>query len=1094
MATPDPSPLLQQVEACLGFSFEKVLDPQQHLLENFPPSYHAVMTVEEEMVRDWHGKTAFVDAEGRLRGINLYGVALQQSQLDDLLQLDLPDLQALNLNQTGIRRFAFTARQPALVHVNLSQNESLTELRFAAAPLHLQSLDLYDSRVEALDLPAGLDRLERLDASRNVELARVNFAAACPRLAWVDVSENKLTALDIPAGFAALQYLLLRKNQLAKLHFAGELRGLETLDVRENQLQELPDYFLDRAANVTHLFLYNNPWDSIKDAVSSDERANSRDDIFSLLTSLRGPVDYLFEAKMILVGNGLVGKTSIRRKLIDEKAPLPDKEEGRTPVIEIDRYVVKDLPATLTGMPGPKDFVFNIWDFGGQGHYREIQQIFCSHKSLYLFVTAYDDKPADKAHQEDYVGFEYWLDMVSAYGHNQDVDQGSPILIVVNKIEQAYKGVENKYLKEYPHIHPQEIGISCKTLENFGQLRSTIQKLIPRISADIFTTQRNQNWLAVKKVLEDRKAENYISYDAYLEICRRPEHGLSEQDARAWIGMLDRIGTVIYFGDHPSLSNRIILDPEWVRRAIARIVDNKLLKRGLFNPDLYESIWPDNSPEEREAFVALMLAYKLCYERKDAFGEREFVVPACLPAEQPPLPDLLTTPSYRLRIHYSPFVPAGTVNKLIVTVQRQGYLSPEGMQEEPAAPMPKAFDKRSGRYVAVYNNLMWKNHVIFHDPDARAYAHVSEEWDNKRINIDLFGQDVRALYEFLEEVLEQLNDELKATRYIRSLKIEAEALVLGIWVDLEFCKKSKELFYKETMTDLQKLIQNGEIDRAFNLLTQHVDSHDRDTLVLLRSRWNRNERANQTGLLDKRDYDVERNRITAVLNDLAKGVTISIPAESKAQTGVTPEQSKPNRPDRKIYFSYAWKDTHAEGKATRQVVEELLDSLKKDGFHAVRDKEDLPYGGSIDGFMQDLGAAPLIVVFTSPRYFHSPYCMYELCEIGRNATWNKNIFHTRILPVMLEHVDFSRPATLKTYINHWKGEELEWKEFFSENDSGVFVEQNTLYRRIIDINHYLGKLGAWINDINASSLQLHSENDFALIKSTIIQRLSRLDA
>lgn len=966
MATPDSLSPLQQVEACLDFSFEKVLDPQQHLQDRFPASYRAVMTPEEEMVRDWHGKTAFVDAEHRLRGINLYGVPLEQSQIDGILKVDLPDLQALNLNQTGISRFVFTAQQSALAHVNLSQNESLIEVRFDATPLLLQSLDLYDSRVKALDLPKELNNLERLDASRNQELAQVNFKGACPRLTSVDLSENALSELDIPAGFAALQDLFLRKNQLVRLGFSGTLPSLGTLDVRENQLQELPDYFLDRAAGATHLFLYNNPWESIKDAVSSENRGNSRDSIFSLLTSLRGPVDYLFEAKMILVGNGLVGKTSIRRKLIDEKAPLPDKEHGRTPVIEIDRYPVTGLPPAMTGLPNPKDFVFNIWDFGGQGHYREIQQIFCSHKSLYLFVTAFDDKPEQKKNQEDYISFEYWLDMVSAYGHNEDVDQGSPILIVVNKIEKGYAGVDKiKYLEDYPHIYPQEIGISCKTLENFGQLRSTIQKLIPRISADIFTTQRNQKWLAVKQVLESRKADNYLSYDEYLEICRRPAHGLSDQDARTWIGMLDRIGTVIYFDQHPALSNRIILDPEWVQRAMVAILDNEQLNRGLFNPTMYKSIWPENLPEEREAFVALMLAYKLCYERKDAYGDPEFVVPACLPAEQPPLPDFLTTPSYQLRINYSPFVPAGTVNKLIVTVQRQDFLPREGLAHEHEIQSLPALDKRQGRNVAVYNNLMWKNNVIFHDPDARAYAHVREEWDNKRIDINLFGQDVRALYEYLESVLQQLNDELKATRYIRSLKIQATAQVAGSWLDLEFCRKREELFFKEHMTDLQKLIQNGEIDRVFDLLEQYVNSGDRDTLVLLRSRWNRNEAANQKGTLGTGDYNVEYNRITAALNGLAKDIHVSIAISPNPV--VTPASSNPTLStlsEKKILFLAANPDQETRIQTDRE--HRILKAEYERGEEGKKGDPFLPsqFAVTIGELQRALDANPSIIHFS----------------------------------------------------------------------------------------------------------------------------------
>ncbi|MEZ4827060.1 MAG: COR domain-containing protein [Bacteroidia bacterium] len=605
MAAPELPSLLQQVETCLGFSFQKVIDPRQHLQKNYPDSYRAVMTVEEEMVRDWHGNTAFVDTEGRLLGINLYACNVANDRLQDMLKLAMPDLQALNLNQTGLASFTFTDRQPALVHVNLSLNEKLTAVGFEYAPAHLKSLDLYNCQVASLTLPAGLDNLERLDTARNKTLNQLIFEGVCPLLGMMDISENALAELVIPAGFGALKILFLRKNKLAKLVFEGSLPLLETLDVRENQLKELPDRLITQAAGLTHLFLYNNPWESIKDAVSSDERGNSRESVFSFLTSLQGEVDYLFEAKMILVGNGEVGKTSIRLKLIDEKAELPKKGD-RTPGIEIDRYIVESISTAITKLETPIDFQLNIWDFGGQGKYREVQQLFCSHKSLYLFVTAFDDLPEQKMDKEDYVSFEYWLDMVSAFGYDQDMDQFSPIILVINKIDlQSHSIKKGFYLDDFAHIHQEEIHISCETLENFSRLKETIRKLIPRISKDVFTTQRNRKWLAVKKELEDRKNENYLSLSEYLKMCK--SFGLDETDARTWIGMLDRIGTVIYFGQHSELKDWIVLDPEWVRDSMFKVIDSNAMKfgKGVLTPDMYDSIWPDNSIQEQEKFVNL---------------------------------------------------------------------------------------------------------------------------------------------------------------------------------------------------------------------------------------------------------------------------------------------------------------------------------------------------------------------------------------------------------------------------------------------------------------------------------------------------------
>ena len=95
---------------------------------------------------------------------------------------------------------------------------------------------------------------------------------------------------------------------------------------------------------------------------------------------------------MVLVGNGEVGKTSIRIKLLDKTAPLPQKHE-RTPGLDVKPYAVRGLEKAITKLPEAIDFQLNIWDFGGQGKYREVQQLFCSRKTLYLFITAHDDLP-----------------------------------------------------------------------------------------------------------------------------------------------------------------------------------------------------------------------------------------------------------------------------------------------------------------------------------------------------------------------------------------------------------------------------------------------------------------------------------------------------------------------------------------------------------------------------------------------------------------------------------------------------------------------------------------------------------------------------
>lgn len=68
---------------------------------------------------------------------------------------------------------------------------------------------------------------------------------------------------------------------------------------------------------------------------------------------------------------------------------------------------------------------------------------------------------------------------------------------------------------------------------------------------------------------------------------------------------------------------------------------------------------------------------------------------------------------------------------------------------------------------------------------------------------------------------------------------------------------------------LRKLIMNNQIKEAIAELSaataENGQSDLNDSLILLSSRWNRNEKSNLMGMMDKRDYDIEYNRVVNTL-------------------------------------------------------------------------------------------------------------------------------------------------------------------------------------------------------------------------------------
>ena len=144
-------------------------------------------------------------------------------------------------------------------------------------------------------------------------------------------------------------------------------------------------------------------------------------------------VTYLYEAKMVLVGRGFSGKTSLVKKLTEPGYQL-DKDLKSTEGISLAMWDV-ELPLEKSN-----SFRFNIWDFGGQQKYDATHQFFITERTLYLFVT--------EARQEsNYLDFDYWLNIV------QMMSNDSPVIVVQNKIDQRRSQMPTqRYQQQFSNI------------------------------------------------------------------------------------------------------------------------------------------------------------------------------------------------------------------------------------------------------------------------------------------------------------------------------------------------------------------------------------------------------------------------------------------------------------------------------------------------------------------------------------------------------------------------------------------------------------------------------------------------------------------
>ncbi|MBK8195595.1 MAG: leucine-rich repeat domain-containing protein [Lewinellaceae bacterium] len=234
---------------------------------------------------------------------------------------------------------------PALRWLNVSENEKLQTLALPASLPELVHLDASQCALTKIDIPADafsrqfLGEMPRTVPSLYLQknkLRKVDFKGRCPGLELLDLSGNELDELDVLIDCTHLRYLYLNDNQLERLHFRNIPPLLEILHLKGNRLENLPPA-IEEIKTLTTLYLYGNPLSALpKEVIASGERDNSRDSVFAFYEGQQkseGRLIPLLEAKMVLVGNGEVGKSSIRIRLINEKAPLPDKYD-RTPALK----------------------------------------------------------------------------------------------------------------------------------------------------------------------------------------------------------------------------------------------------------------------------------------------------------------------------------------------------------------------------------------------------------------------------------------------------------------------------------------------------------------------------------------------------------------------------------------------------------------------------------------------------------------------------------------------------------------------------------------------------------------------------------------
>jgi len=564
----------------------------------------------------------------------------------------------LYLWSAGITDLSLAGRLTGLTHLHLGYN-NISDLSPLAGLTGLKELKLFNNRLTDLSPLAGLTGLTFLSLDNN-QLADLSPLTGLTALTRLDLDKNQLTDLSPLAGLTALTKLYLYSNQLTDVSCLAGLKELKHLDLRDNAITQVPESLIldgrpmqwEREGIEDGLYLEGNPLETPPiEVVKQGHKAVVN--YFQELAKKEAPVR-LLQSKLLLVGNGEVGKTTLMKKLINNDFQVVPGTEASTHGIHIAPWKLevpfKDTEAAETH----ETVTLHFWDFGGQDIYHATHQFFLTKRSLYLFVW-------EVRREEETRSFDYWLNIVKL------LSAESPVIVVMNKADLRTKYIDEAGFKaKFPNIQAF-CQVSC--LDNLGirELTALIRDqlaLMPHLRDKL-----PRVWVDIRQRLErERKKKNYIGREDYLAICR--EYDLDRERAEFLSGYLHDLGVILHYRHDPLLENTVILNPEWATEAVYALIDRREIQdnRGSFKFDDLKKYWDKQKypPEKHAQLVRLMETFELCF---NFAGTEIHFVPELLPprGDSPDISAYQEPGTLRFQYHYD-FMPEGIVSRFMARV------------------------------------------------------------------------------------------------------------------------------------------------------------------------------------------------------------------------------------------------------------------------------------------------------------------------------------------------------------------------------------------------------------------------------------------
>lgn len=423
--------------------------------------------------------------------------------------------------------------------------------------------------------------------------------------------------------------------------------------------------------------------------------------------------DFLYEVKLLLIGEERAGKTTIAEALSIPGFKF-DLYKKSTQGIDIKKWIIGQDKLNIG-----KDFQVNIWDFGGQEIYHATHQFFFTKRSIYFLVT---EARKDLRHDDLF----YWLNLIEVLGNN------SPVTILINKSDQPYTFfATDSYREKFPNILGTK-NISCLPEYNntITELKETVysilsnKDLMPDVGVEL-----PKVWVDIRNELNCIKDVGvfYIMTNRYFSICKK--YGMNEERALFLSDYFHDLGVFLHFQNDLVLKDTVFLNFEWVTNAVYCVLDNPKIvsNHGFFDNADLEIIWKKNNYYAKRLELLTLMKnekFEVCFE----IEEGRYLAPQLLHPDKLLFNFKKDQNISSIEYRYE-FMPKGIISRFIVK-----------------------------RHDMIFNKMYWKHGVVLAYKSTMAIVEEKYFESPKRISIKLQGQETKEMFSLIRKSIDEINN------------------------------------------------------------------------------------------------------------------------------------------------------------------------------------------------------------------------------------------------------------------------------------------------------------------------------------------------